>query len=572
MLRITLAQLNPTLGDLEGNAARMAEAARRAAAQGSGLIVFSQMALTGYYPADLLGQAGFMDRVEAALDALRRESAALPGLHWVLGTPTRIDHASQAGALLHDSLLVLHGGELRLACSRQVLTSGDFDERRHLASGLDGTRLLQIGQTRIGLLIGAEAGIGDIAEPADPASPLARVAAAAPDLVLHLDARSSHLCRRSQRHAALARVAQQCAAALISVNQVGGHDGLVYDGGSLAALPGAGVVFEARRFEQDEPALVLNAAGGLHGAQGEALAPVPGEGLPVMEFYRRQLILGLRDYARRCGFARVVVGSSGGLDSALTLALAAEALGPDKVVGITMPSRFSTTGSVDDSVALCRNLDIELISHPIADLVAAYGQQFAASFGQPLAGLTLENLQARIRGTALMEYSNAFGHLLLTTGNKSEVAVGYCTLYGDTNGGLSLLGDLYKTEVFALARHLNAHAGRELVPQVVIDKPPSAELAPGQRDDDSLPPYPVLDEVLKFLIEGPLLPAEQYAAARDFVVQQQRSEEGRALVQRVQGLLARSQFKRQQLAPVIRVRARSLGVRDWQMPVAARHV
>ena len=571
MLRITLAQLNPTLGDIEGNAQRMAAAARQAAAQGADLVVFAQMALTGYYPADLLGEPGFMDRVDSALADLSRESAALPGLHWALGTPMR---AGQADARLHDRLLVLQGGEVRLACGRQVLAEGgDFDERRHFAAAPAALRLLRIGAAQVGFLIGDEAypSDGSDGHGAADGHPLAHLAHAAPDLLVHIDACSSRLGRRAQRHAALARVAQQCGAALVSVNQIGGHDSLVYDGGSLAALPGAGVVFEAQRFEEDAPTLELGDGGQLRGAQGAPLAPVPADGLPVMEFYRRQLQLGLLDYMRRCGFTKVVVGSSGGLDSALTLALAAEALRPENVVGITMPSRFSTAGSVDDSVALARNLGIELLSHPIVDLVAAYAHQFEASFGQPLAGLALENLQARARGTTLMEYSNTFGHLLLNTGNKSEVAVGYCTLYGDTNGGLGLLADLYKTEVFELARHLNARAGRELVPVAIIDKPPSAELAPGQRDDDSLPPYPVLDEVLKYLIEGPLLPAGQYAAARDFVERQQRSDEGRALVQRVQGLLARSQFKRQQLAPAIRVRARSLGPHDWQMPIAARH-
>ncbi len=193
-----------------------------------------------------------------------------------------------------------------------------------------------------------------------------------------------------------------------------------------------------------------------------------------------------------------------------------EALGADNVVGITMPSRYSSSGSVDDSVALCRNLGVQLFTHPIADLVAGYAQQFEASFGKPLQGLPLENLQARIRGTVLMEYSNAFGHLLLTTGNKSEISVGYCTLYGDTNGGLGLIGDLYKTEVFALSRHVNQHAGRELIPQAIIDKEPSAELAPDQRDTDSLPPYPVLDEILKLLIEGDRLSAAEHAGRPGF--------------------------------------------------------
>jgi NAD+ synthetase len=298
---------------------------------------------------------------------------------------------------------------------------------------------------------------------------------------------------------------------------------------------------------------------------------VETKGLSTMAFYRAQIVLGLRDYARRCGFERAVVGSSGGIDSALTLALAVEALGAENVVAITMPSVYSSAGSVDDSVLLCRNLGIPLNTHPIADAVSALSRQFEASFGQPLQGLPLENLQARVRGTVLMEYSNTFGHLLLTTGNKSEISVGYCTLYGDTNGGLGLIGDLYKTEVFALARHLNDTAGRELIPQAIIDKEPSAELAPGQRDTDSLPPYPVLDEILKVLIEGGRLAEAERDEATGFVAQLRAGPAGEALVQRVRGMIARNEYKRRQAPPIIRVRARAFGT-GRRMPIAAKFV
>jgi NAD+ synthase (glutamine-hydrolysing) len=290
-----------------------------------------------------------------------------------------------------------------------------------------------------------------------------------------------------------------------------------------------------------------------------------------MAFYRAQIVLGLRDYAHRCSFTQAVVGSSGGIDSALTLALAAEALGAENVAAITMPSVYSSAGSVDDSVVLCRNLGISLATHPIAEAVAVYARQFEASFGQALKGLPLENLQARVRGTVLMEYSNAFGHLLLTTGNKSEISVGYCTLYGDTNGGLGLIGDLYKTEVFALARHVNEAAGRELIPQAIIDKAPSAELAPDQRDTDSLPPYPVLDEVLKVLIEGQRLAKWELTEATAFVERLRSDPAGEALIQRVRGMIARNEYKRRQAPPIIRVRARAFGT-GRQMPIAAKFV
>ena len=566
MLRITLAQLNLTVGDIEGNVARMVAAAQQAAREQADLIVFSELSLCGYYPGDLLEESAFLQRIDAGLAALQQASAALPQLHWVVGAPTP---AQGPGKKLHNSLLVLHGGAVRLQYAKQLLpTYNIFDERRHFEPGPDVAKVLRIGNAQVGLLI-CEDGWND--HGADYATnPFERMRDAAPDLVVSINASPSHIGKREQRHQIFGDAARRHGLPILYVNQIGGHDQLVYDGASFAAEPDTGVVFEAARFVEDVRTLQFD-NGHFRTADGAAPAPVPAEGIPTMEFYRQQIVLGLKDYARRCGFTQVVVGSSGGIDSALTLALAAQALGPDNVVGVTMPSRYSSSGSVDDSVTLCQNLGVRLFTHPIAELVAGYAQQFEASFGQPLAGLPLENLQARIRGTVLMEYSNAFGHLLLTTGNKSEISVGYCTLYGDTNGGLGLIGDLYKTEVFALSRHVNAHAGRELIPQAIIDKEPSAELAPGQRDVDSLPPYPVLDEVLKLVIEGERLSTPEHAAARAFVAQLESDEAGRALVQRVRSMVARNEYKRRQAPPIVRVRPRAFGS-GRQMPIAARYV
>ena len=566
MLRITIAQLNLTVGDIEGNVARMVAAAQQAAREQADLIVFSELSLCGYYPGDLLEESAFLQRIDAGLAALQQASAALPQLHWVVGAPTP---AQGPGKKLHNSLLVLHGGAVRLQYAKQLLpTYNIFDERRHFEPGPDVAKVLRIGNAQVGLLI-CEDGWND--HGADYATnPFERMRDAAPDLVVSINASPSHIGKREQRHQIFGDAARRHGLPILYVNQIGGHDQLVYDGASFAAEPDTGVVFEAARFVEDVRTLQFD-NGHFRTADGAAPAPVPAEGIPTMEFYRQQIVLGLKDYARRCGFTQAVVGSSGGIDSALTLALAAQALGPDNVVGVTMPSRYSSSGSVDDSVALCQNLGVRLHTHPIAELVAGYAQQFEASFGQPLAGLPLENLQARIRGTVLMEYSNAFGHLLLTTGNKSEIAVGYCTLYGDTNGGLGLIGDLYKTEVFALSRHVNAHAGRELIPQAIIDKEPSAELAPGQRDVDSLPPYPVLDEVLKLVIEGERLSTPEHAAARAFVAQLESDEAGRALVQRVRSMVARNEYKRRQAPPIVRVRPRAFGS-GRQMPIAAQYV
>ncbi|WOB08404.1 NAD+ synthase [Piscinibacter gummiphilus] len=566
MLNIAVAQLNYFVGDIEGNAQKMIAAAQQAALDGAELIVFSELSLTGYYPGDLLDELHFMDRVAAGIDELRSASRQLRNLHWVLGAPVpRVG----PGKRLHNMLLVIHAGEVVLQYAKQLLpTYNIFDEHRHFEPGPDVARVLRIGHTQVGVMI-CEDGWND--EGLDyTVNPFQRMRDAAPDLVVSINASPSNIGKREQRHQVFGDASRRHGLPILYVNQVGGQDQVVFDGASFAVEPERGVVYEAQRFVEDVRVLRFDNGHFLTRA-GEALPPVDPKGLPTMAFYRAQIVLGLRDYARRCGFGQVVVGSSGGIDSALTLALAAEALGPDNVVGVTMPSKFSSSGSVDDSVLLSRNLGIALHTHPIKALVDGYAAQFDASFGAPLQGLPLENLQARIRGTILMEYSNHFGHLLLTTGNKSEISVGYCTLYGDTNGGLGLLGDLYKTEVFALSRHVNEAAGRELIPHAIIDKPPSAELAPGQKDTDSLPPYEVLDEVLKVLIEGPRLAAWEFAQATAFVDKLTATPDGAALLQKVRMMIARNEYKRRQSPPIIRVRARAFGT-GRQMPIAAKHV
>jgi NAD+ synthase (glutamine-hydrolysing) len=565
MLTFTLAQLNYTVGDIAGNVQKMISAAHRARDDGSSLIVFSELSLTGYYPFDLLDEPSFLDRVEEGLTELRHASRQLPQLHWVIGAPQRREGP---GKRLQNALLVLHAGEVVLRYAKQLLpTYNIFDERRHFEPGPDVSKVLRIGSTQVGLMI-CEDGWNDAGGDYG-VNPFERMRDAAPDLVVSINASPSNIGKREQRHQVFGDASRRHGLPILYVNQIGGHDQLVYDGASFAVEPDGGVVFEADRFVEDVRTLRFD-NGRFLTRDGDAPSPVLREGLPTMAFYQQQIVLGLKDYARRCGFSQVVVGSSGGIDSALTLALAVQALGPQNVMAVTMPSRFSSTGSVDDSVTLCHNLGIELATHPIAELAADYGAQFERSFGRPLVGLPLENLQARIRGTILMEYSNSFGHLLLTTGNKSEISVGYCTLYGDTNGGLGLLGDLYKTEVFALSRHINEAACRELIPNAIIDKPPSAELAPDQLDTDSLPPYPVLDEILKLLIEGDRLAPAELAEATAFVQKLQASEDGRTLVERIRKMIARNEYKRRQAPPIIRVRARAFGT-GRQMPIAAKY-
>ncbi len=567
-MKITVAQLNPTIGDIEGNVTRIIEAALAARDTGSELLVTPELSITAYYPGDLLDEPGFMERVEAGIDTLRQASRQMPALTWVVGAP-RPRPGPGPGKRLNNALLVIRAGEIVLQYAKQLLpTYNIFDERRHFEPGPDVARVLRIGSMQVGLMI-CEDGWND--EGADySVNPFQRLADAAPDLVVSINASPSNIGKREQRHQVFGDAARRHGLPILYVNQIGGHDTLVYDGASFAAEPGAGIVFEAERFTEQVVTLRFD-EGRFSTADGGTLPPVSKQGLPTMAFYQAQITLGLKDYARRCGFRQVVVGSSGGIDSALTLALAAEALGPENVVAVTMPSKYSSSGSVDDSVTLCNNLGIALYTHPIANLFAGYGEQFERSFNAPLAGLSAENLQARIRGTVLMAYSNRFGHLLLTTGNKSEISVGYCTLYGDTNGGLGLLGDLYKTEVFALSRHINTAAGRELIPNAIIDKPPSAELAPGQLDTDSLPPYEVLDELLKILIEGERLAGWEHASASTFFSKMKNTPDGAALIERIRGMIARNEYKRRQSPPIIRVRSRAFGS-GRQMPIAAKHV
>ncbi len=563
MLKIAIAQINPTIGDFDGNVATVTAYAERAQAAGAHLIAFPELNLTGYYPGDLLEAHDFLARSAAAVEQVQHLSARLPQLAMVVGVPRP---NKGVGKPLHNALLVIRAGRIEAEYAKQLLPNYNiFNERRHFEPGPDVACVVEVGGVKVGFMI-CEDGWND--EGRDYlTNPFDALQRAGTDLAISINASPSDIGKRQQRHSIFSAAAKRHNLPLLYVNQVGGQDQLVFDGGSFAISPAEGVVFEATQFEE-----ALNVVGF---AQGH-FQPLPGHPwqvppvLTAAEFARRQIVLGLRDYARRCGFGKVVVGSSGGIDSALTLALAVEALGAQNVAAVTMPSVFSSAGSVTDSEQLCHNLGIALYQHPIRALVETYSNGFAQAFDKPLAGLPLENLQARIRGTILMEYSNNFGSLLLTTGNKSEISVGYCTLYGDTNGGLGLIGDLYKTEVFTLSAHLNACAGRALIPEPILSKPPSAELAPGQKDTDSLPPYPVLDEILKWHIEDTRLPADEFETAAAAVRTLRATPEGQVVVQRILTMVARNEYKRRQAPPIIRVRPRAFGT-GRQMPVAARY-
>jgi NAD+ synthase (glutamine-hydrolysing) len=569
MLKIAIAQLNFTVGDFAGNSAAIIAKMQQTHQQGAQLAVFSELSLCGYYPGDLLEDADFLQRLDLALQDICTASKATPELVTVIGTVRK--HVGP-GKPLHNALLAIQNGKIVAEYYKQLLpTYGIFDEGRHFEPGAEGACVLALAGYRIGFMV-CEDGWND--QGADyKVNPFNALSQAQVDVVISINASPSDIGKRKQRHELFSAAVRHHALPLVYVNQVGGQDQLVFDGASFAVSPSQGIAFEAARFVEDFQLIGFQAGQFVcadNASLNRALTPPDAEGLSVCEFMRRQIVLGLQDYARRCHFTKVVVGCSGGIDSALTIALAVQALGADNVVAITMPSVFSSEGSVSDSVALCNNLGVKLYTHPIRDLVQQYSAGFEAAFAAPLAGLTLENLQARVRGTILMAYSNRTGALLLTTGNKSEISVGYCTLYGDTNGGLGLIGDLYKTEVFALSSYMNQHASRELIPSAVLTKPPSAELAPGQLDTDSLPPYSELDEILKWHIEGRRLPAHEAEAARRFVEHLQQTEDGRKTVTRILGMVARNEYKRRQAPPIIRVRARAFGS-GRQMPIAAKY-
>jgi NAD+ synthase (glutamine-hydrolysing) len=559
MIKIAINQMNSTVADFQGNTATMIEAMQDAAQNNSDLLVFPELSVCGYYPYDLINEPFFSEQSDCALRDLLAFSKQVPYLTAIIGM---VRKNPGQGKPFYNALVVIRNGDIVAEYYKQLLpTYNVFDERRHFEPGPVAPCVVAVGGTSIGLII-CEDGWND-SETEYRENPFKQLMAQKPDLVVSINASPSNIGKREQRHEIMSNVAGRYELPLLYVNSVGGQDSLVFDGASFAMDRKGMLVFEAARFSATQEYLAFDAKEtGFQSCAGRTGA------MSDSELAFNQIVLGLRDYVRRCGFKKVVVGSSGGIDSALTLALATEALGPENVIAITMPSVFSSAGSVTDSEALCGNLGIELITHPIKALVEQYAKDFSSAFARTLKGLTLENLQARIRGTILMEYSNEFGALLLSTGNKSEISVGYCTLYGDTNGGLNLIGDLYKTEVYRLSRYINDRAGREIIPSDIITKAPSAELAPDQKDTDSLPPYEVLDEILKYVIEGKQLSRAEYQRVKAYV--EQVNETDRVLVDRITKMIARNEYKRFQAPLIIRIRARAFG-NGRQMPIAANY-
>lgn len=568
-ISVGVIQANYTIGDFDGNVRKIIDGVHELEGKAD-IIVASELCLSGYYPQDMLLDEAFLAREQVALIQIVDFSRTLDAV-LVIGCTTS---NPGPGKPLFNSIVAIRNGAIIGKQDKQLLpTYNIFDERRHFEPGTDSMHLA-INNVRVGFII-CEDGWNDSGK--DYASnPVVDAMNGSTDLLISVNASPSNLGKAAQRHEIFGEIAGKYRVPVVYTNQVGANDQIVFDGASFVASVSGDIVqmdsFQAQtgcapfRFEDELLCLDMNSPvlRGFRSAQ-ELVYSRP-------EFYYRQIVIGLRDYMDKCGFSNVVVGSSGGIDSALTLALAVDALGAEKVTAITMPSMYSSQGSVSDSRILAANLDINLLTHPILTAFKAFDEGFRLHIDAqgPKVGVTQENIQARIRGLILMEYSNDFGALLLSTGNKSEVSVGYATLYGDMNGGLNLIGDLYKTEVFELARWYNTHHGREVIPSAVIDKPPSAELAPGQRDVDSLPPYDILDVILKMLVEGSLLgESEQKAVAEEFA-SITSSDSGRALVEKIKKMIARNEYKRRQAPPILRLRGKAFG-NGRQMPIAAKY-
>lgn len=562
-LRVAAAQLNLVVGDLEGNAARLTDAYDRAETAGADLVAFPELATTGYPPEDLLLRPAF---VAQATEWLEKVAVHTGRTAAIVGFP-------QADGHLYNAAAVCAHGRIAGVYRKHLLPNYSvFDEQRYFTPATTDGPLFEIGGARVGVTICEDAW--------NPTGPVLTEAAAGAELIVNINASPYYAGRLREREAMLVTRAADASTPILYVNLVGGQDELVFDGASLLVDETGTVVARARQFDEDllvvdldlRPASrrrFLSPRGRTRSALpkisvsevrlGDASltrrveTPLP----PVREVYEA-LVLGTRDYVTKNGFSDVLVGLSGGIDSSLVAMIAADALGPEHIVGILMPSRFSSSGSVSDAEALTANLGIRTMTVPIEEAHRAFLEMLAEPFESTESGLAEENLQARIRGTILMTLSNKFGWLVLTTGNKSELATGYSTLYGDMAGGFAVIKDVPKTLVYALARERNERAGRALIPDEVLDKPPSAELRPDQQDSDSLPDYAVLDPIVEDYVEAD-------RSVRDIVAEGYDAE----TVRRVASLIDRNEYKRRQAAPGVRVSPKAFG-KDRRLPITNR--
>ena len=567
-MRLALSQVDVIVGDLEGNRAKLLEQLRRASNDGADLVVFPELAITGYPPEDLLLRPSF---VRAARDSLNEIATAADGIVALVGTPWFDRDLTNACA-------VCAGGRVRAVYHKHFLPNyGVFDEHRYFAEGRD-LVLLRMGDTSIGVTI-----CEDVWQPGPPATDLALAGA---QLIVNLSASPFHVGKAEDREEMLVTRARGTAAYVAFCNLVGGQDELVFDGHSVVLDDSGEVLARAPGFREHLLVVDIEPADAMGRrlrdvrrreldrsretvpeiATVELEAPaVPVERRaseiapfePRLEQMRLALTLGLRDYVEKNGFADVVLGVSGGIDSAVTAALCADALGPERVHCVSMPSRFSSEATREDARAIAESLGCAFREIPIEGAVAAFHSLLGSEVAGGLAGLASENLQARVRGVILMALSNTYAWLVVSTGNKSELAVGYSTLYGDMVGGFALLKDVFKTDVYRLAEHLNERAGRELIPRTTIDRAPSAELREDQRDADSIPPYDALDPVLEAYVE------------EDRSREELLDEFDPDVVGRAAALVDRAEYKRRQAPPGVKLRPKAFG-RDRRTPITNR--
>jgi len=551
-MRIALVQQNVVVGDMAGNVDKIVQAVATAAVGGADLAVCSELAIPGYPPLDLLDRPSFIDANLRALDDL----AARVVVPTIVGFVDRVDR--DAGRKLHNAAALLSGGKVISVHHKSLLPTYDvFSEARYFEPARS-VALAELGGVKLGITI-----CEDMWNDPDfwperfyTENPVGQLVALGADVLINIGASPFTLPKRALRPRMFSALAKKHDLPLVAVNQVGGNDELLFDGSSHVFSAGGQLAARANEFEQDVIVVELEprgwAAGPIRnvphwGEEGDTTSALNG------------LTMGVRDYAARCGFSSAVIGLSGGIDSALTAAIAVRALGPDNVLGVAMPSRYSSEHSVADAVALADNLGIQLHTISIEQPFASFLDILAPAFGDRPQDVAEENIQARLRSVTLMALSNKLGHLLLTTGNKSELAVGYCTLYGDMSGGLAVISDVPKTMVYRLARDVNRQAGTAVIPESTLTKPPSAELRPDQTDQDSLPPYEILDRIVELYVEQ-LLGADEIRGLGEF---------DDDVIEQVLRLLRNSEYKRRQAAPGLKVTSKAFGT-GRRMPIAQR--
>ena len=563
-LRIALAQLNLVVGDLEGNAARILDAYDRAEADGCDLVAFPELAISGYPPEDLLLRPAFVAQAQESMEKVAARTGRATA---VIGFPVLERD-------LYNAAAVCANGKVQGVYRKHILPNSTvFDEQRYFAASTTDGPLFNVAGARVAVTVCEDAW--------SPTGPISTQAAGGAELVVNINGSPYYAGRLRERETMLSTRAADASVPIAYVNLVGGQDELVFDGGSLVFDEVGRLVARARQFTEDllvvdldvrptfrkrmldprghrpAPTLPEVKVSDAHLGERREEPRIEPTLAPVREVYEA-LVLGTRDYVTKNGYTDAIIALSGGIDSSIVATIATDALGPERVLCVLMPSRFSSEGSVTDAEAVAANLGVRTITVPIEAAHASFLDMLAEPFAGTEPGLAEENLQARIRGTVIMALSNKFGALVLTTGNKSELATGYSTLYGDMAGGFSVIKDVPKTLVYALARDRNERAGRDLVPAAVLDKPPSAELRPDQRDSDSLPEYSLLDPILEGYVEGDLSVAELEEAGFD-----------PEAVRKVAKLVDHNEYKRRQAPPGVRVSPKAFG-KDRRLPITNR--